>query len=76
MLRALILKNVSGHIFFLFLSLWLVNPEKEVQFECSDDGEDLCLPGFSCGNSRLGTHGRIYLSWLSGESVGVLAVSD
>lgn len=27
--------------FLLFLSLWLVNSEKEVQFECSDDGEDL-----------------------------------
>lgn len=33
--------------FPLFLSLWLVNSEKEVQFECSDDGENLCLPDFS-----------------------------
>lgn len=33
--------------FPLFLSLGLVNSEKEVQFECSDDGENLCLPDFS-----------------------------
>lgn len=32
--------------FPLFLSLGLVNSEKEVQFECSDDGENLCLPDF------------------------------
>lgn len=48
-------KNSTGHILFLFLSLWLVNSEKEVQFECSDDGEDLYLPDFSsCENSYLG----------------------
>lgn len=33
-------KSNQSH-FLLFLSLWLVNSEKEVQFECSDDGEDL-----------------------------------
>lgn len=36
---------------FLFLSLWLVNSEKEVQFQCSDDGEDLCLPDFPTGKN-------------------------
>jgi hypothetical protein len=64
--------NSTGHIFFLFLSLWLVNSEKEVQFECSDDGEDLCLPDFSSyKNLHLGIR-QLYLptwalSWKSTE---------
>lgn len=43
-------KSNQSH-FLLFLSLWLVNSEKEVQFECSDDGEDLYLTDFSYGET-------------------------
>lgn len=43
-------KSNQSH-FLLFLSLWLVNSEKEVQFECSNDGEDLYLTDFSSGET-------------------------
>lgn len=59
---------------FLFLSLWLVNSEKEVQFECSDDGEDLCPPEFSYWEKYTLRNETVSFTWVNGveESKSVI----